>query len=460
MSLSVDLYLRLSLDITGEGAGVERQEKECRELVESKGWAVRHVFIDNDVSATTGRARPQFEALLRAKSPAIVVWHIDRLVRVSKDLERVIELGVNVYAVQSGHVDLSNPAGRAVARTVTAWATYEGEQKAVRQKAAAAQRARAGRPWWSSRPFGYERDGTLREDEALSLRLAYAAVLTDTPLTQVAAALNRAGHTTTRGGPWTGTSLRPVLLNARNAAIRVYGGEEIGPADWAPIIPEETYRAAVRYLSNPARHTGGGGRVPRNLLTGIARCGGCGGDVKVGSRGGRLGEPGHYGVYVCRSRSCVSHRQAWMDDYVSAQVIARLSQADAARALTNDDQGDIEGLRTEVVRLRGKLKELRVDYEDDVVTREEFRESTARLRERLREAEGALTSAGLGTPLEGLLGVSDLASAWDALHVERQRGVIETLLLRVELLPRGRGQSAMSKDHVRLEWQGRALHVA
>jgi len=116
------IYLRQSQDKAGEGAAVSRQLDACRALCHDKGWTVDAVLTDNDVSATTGRVRPGFEALLASNPKRIVVWHVDRLVRLSRDLERVIDLGVNVYAVKSGHVDLSNPAGRAVAKTITAWA--------------------------------------------------------------------------------------------------------------------------------------------------------------------------------------------------------------------------------------------------------------------------------------------------------------------------------------------------
>lgn len=134
---------------------------------------VGQVWVDNDLSATKANVvRPDFEAMIASKPQAIVCWHTDRLIRVTKDLERVIELGVNVHAVMAGHLDLSTPAGRAVARTVTAWATYEGEQKAERQKLANIQNARAGKPYTPGiRPFGYGDDHmTIIEEEAAAIR--------------------------------------------------------------------------------------------------------------------------------------------------------------------------------------------------------------------------------------------------------------------------------------------------
>src|SRR5450759_852733 len=93
------IYLRVSQDKTGEGLAVERQEAECRALAERNGWAIREVFTDNDISATTGKRRPGFEALLLSNPERVIVWHPDRLARLGKDLERVIGLGGNVHTV-------------------------------------------------------------------------------------------------------------------------------------------------------------------------------------------------------------------------------------------------------------------------------------------------------------------------------------------------------------------------
>jgi hypothetical protein len=34
------LYLRVSLDKSGEGLGIERQREDCRKLAEQRGWTV------------------------------------------------------------------------------------------------------------------------------------------------------------------------------------------------------------------------------------------------------------------------------------------------------------------------------------------------------------------------------------------------------------------------------------
>jgi DNA invertase Pin-like site-specific DNA recombinase len=51
------VYCRISDDRTGLKAGVGRQEEDCRAVAARKGWGIGEVYIDNDVSAWSGRIR-------------------------------------------------------------------------------------------------------------------------------------------------------------------------------------------------------------------------------------------------------------------------------------------------------------------------------------------------------------------------------------------------------------------
>ena len=59
------IYCRISDDREGAGLGVARQEADCRPLCERRGYsgdAIR-LYIDNDVSAYSGKRRPEYERL-------------------------------------------------------------------------------------------------------------------------------------------------------------------------------------------------------------------------------------------------------------------------------------------------------------------------------------------------------------------------------------------------------------
>ena len=89
------VYTRMSLDQSGAGLGVARQEVDCRALAEMRGWQVADVIIENDVSAAGKRARPGFDKLIKileaGQAKIVIAWALDRLTRNRRDTLRLIE---------------------------------------------------------------------------------------------------------------------------------------------------------------------------------------------------------------------------------------------------------------------------------------------------------------------------------------------------------------------------------
>src|SRR5215217_396901 len=96
MSLRAAIYARQSLDRTGEGMAVMRQLAECRDLAKRNGWKVAEEFVDNDVSASSRKPRPEWTRLLAdleaGRYDVLVCWHTDRLYRRLRDLVDVVEI--------------------------------------------------------------------------------------------------------------------------------------------------------------------------------------------------------------------------------------------------------------------------------------------------------------------------------------------------------------------------------
>lgn len=449
----VDLYARLSKDDQGTELGVDRQVREVTEqIIEPHGWRVRHVRIDNDLSATDPKVtRPAFEALLSTRPVVpIVCWHIDRLVRVSRDLERVIELDVNVHTLHAGHIDLSTPAGRAVARTVTAWSTYEGEIRNARQRAQQRQRAEAGRRWWSTRPFGFELDGTVRADEAAVLAQAYANVLSGVTLAGVARAWNEAGVPRPKGeGRWTSQHVGNMLRAPRNAAILTHNSVEAGRGDWQPVVDVDTYRATMRVLSDPGRRTGGG--AISSLATGLLVCGVCGGPARGATWKGR-GRTSE-AIYQCATARCVRANKAWLDLVLGEYVVNWLARP-ASAAVFEEDVTDVSELREEVTRLRERLEALGEDYAEGLITREAMRSGSVRLSERLERAEGALAQVHASQPLSALRGATDVRSQWEEMPLDHRRATLKALVDRIVLNRRPSGYRSHQVEDVEVHWRG------
>lgn len=441
----VAIYCRLSLDRTGEGLAVERQEAECRKLCDHNGWEVAHVIVDNSISATdTRKPRPGFEQLLTLDDiDAAVVWHVDRLARTPRDLERVIDRKLDVHAVQSSHLDLSNPSGRAVARTLVAWAQAEVEVKSSRQKAAREQHAAKGRPMWVHRPFGLELDGTLRHDEADLIRAGADALLNGATLAAVARDWNRAGVVTPKGNEWVSQTIRQLMLTPRIAGLSVYKGEVVGKGEWAPVIGEDTFHRLRRVLTAPERSSGGPGRPPSTLLSSIASCGLCGAPMAtVRHRSNRAGDRNStVRSYRCRKCGRCMTRQAWADGVTVRFMweflpLMREVWPDEQRAA----ETELAAMEAEIRALEDKLTGLAEDYADGLLTRGQMRVGTDRTRKRLDVKQRELARLHVPSDSWDWLPVDEEAffKEFDAMPLHEQRRLVEAFFDSIVMHHRGR----------------------
>jgi site-specific DNA recombinase len=73
------IYARISLDRTGAGLGIERQVDDCMALASGRGYVVEGIYKDNDISAYSGRVRPDYRKLLAVMEAGavdvVVAWH-------------------------------------------------------------------------------------------------------------------------------------------------------------------------------------------------------------------------------------------------------------------------------------------------------------------------------------------------------------------------------------------------
>ncbi|KAF2413870.1 hypothetical protein B1729_07755, partial [Microbacterium sp. B35-04] len=396
------IYTRISLDRTGEELGVARQEQECRTLAERLGLNVVQVHTDNDISATTGKLRPSFEAMLAAKPTAIIAWHQDRLLRLTRDLERVIALNVPVYTVTAGTLDLTTPAGRAVARTVAAWSTYEGEQKALRQVAANAQRASSG-VHAGRVGYGYRREGAavvLEDEQAATIRDAARQVLDGASLRSVCKLLGERGiETPGKAVTWTSQTLKQLLLRPSLAGLTVHRGQVVGrtPDDAPRVIDEDTHERLKALLTDPVRKTAPAGRAPKYLLGGIARCGRCGGVMvrAVGrmtrqANGTSKRQPPSY---VCSECYRVRRKQDLVDALVEGIVVGRLKMPDAAQLFNTGDPAALEQARATLAATDARLDNAADLYATGGIDAGQLARITERLRAERAQATAAVDAA-------------------------------------------------------------------
>src|SRR5690625_2993687 len=450
------VYTRQSLDRSGEGAAVDRQLQDSRELAQLRGWEIVAEYQDNDISAAGDKQRPGFEASLSAikngYANALIAWNLDRLTRNRRDTVRLIEISQEANAliavVRGSDLDMSTPAGRMTADLLAAVARNEIEVKSDRHRRSNEQAAHAGKPpRGGRRAFGYTLDGlTVVENEAAAIRDGYTKLLAGASLSAIAKTWNSAGFPTTAGGVWNGPNVRLVLKNPRYAALRRYRGEIVGPGKWPAIIDEETYQAALAVFADPTRNKVTD-RSIKWLLTQIAKCGRCGGPMATAHTQHKQR------TYKCVQYSELSVRADRIDHYVVELVVARLSQPDVADLLTPSPHVDLPGLRHQANVLRARMEEAAQLFAEGTITGAQLSRINADVSARLGDTTKKLADAGSQDVLARFVDAEDVRGVWKNLHVLTQREIVKTLFESITLLSPGKGNRKFDPKNVVVEWK-------
>lgn len=454
------VYVRISEDHR-DGAGVARQEKECRELADRLGWTVIEVFEDNDISASsfTRKQRTAYQNMVEAITTghinAVISWHSDRMFRRVDEHEHYIQLSqrhnVHNAAVRVGAIDYDTPSGRFNARMAVNMSSYESEHKADRLRSLHRDIARNGGFHGGIRCFGYEPDGlTVREPEAHEIRRVADAILGGQSLRSLAKELNGRGIKTVTGkGPWTSSHLRKMIMRPRLAGLRVHDDKQKGPqqypAAWPPILARETWEAITALLADPGRNTnstGVRGPIPTTLGTGIYVCGVCQQPRMrraMGSDGRRVYRCGNY--LDGNGGSHVTRVAEPLDEYVTGALLQKLSAPGMIEALCNvidTDDTDLGALRQERDNIRTELRGLAAKCNAGDIDDEQLAIASRRRRVRDNEITATLKAAVTRSPVHVLLGATSIEHVWDDVLTLGQRRAILAEVLTVTVLP-GRG---------------------
>jgi hypothetical protein len=219
-----------------------------------------------------------------------------------------------------------------------------------------------------------------------------------------------------KGAPWSAEALRGIILRARNAGMRELRGN-LTAGDWPAIVDRDSWEAAKAVLEDPARRTSPGNR-PTMLLSGIAVCGGCGGQIHSG--GMRRGVP----IYRC-GRGDIVRKAPDIDEVVEAYVLAVLRREGVGVSAPAEPSSD----RARADAVRVKLERLEDKYADEDMTRAAYLRNRDRLAAQLLELER-------GAILQRVPGPADdvTAESWSTLSLERRRAVVD-FFCEVRLAP-------------------------
>ena len=443
------IYLRQSLDATGEGLAIDRQREDCRRIVDQRGWQLAGEYVDNSISASDSRkARPGYNALVEAYKAggfdALVCWDLDRLTRQPRQLEDWIDYATDpglILVTANGEADLSTDGGRMFARIKASVARHEVERKAARQRRAALQRSEHGKPPMGVRLTGYTTKGEVVEREASIVRELFARFAAGDSLKGLARWLQDSGVPTRHGGQWNPSSVRDILTNPRYAGRAIYQGKITGGnGTWKALVDPTEFDLVQARLDDPRRRTQVG-TDRKHLGSGLYLCGVCGARVRAFS-GGR---------YRC-PHGCVSRSQRPVDNFVRAVIRARLARPDLAELLAREEDPETRKLAGEVNRLRGRLVQFEDDYDTGRIDGRRFAIATEKARAALATAEAALARGSASRGAAVMLRSADPVATFDAAPLMLQRAAVDALVT-VRLQPTPRGRNIFDPETVKIDWK-------
>ena len=444
---------------------VGRQLEDCRALAGQRGWRVVEEYVDQDLSAYSGKTRPEYKRLLSdlgsGDLDAVVVWHVDRLHRQPRELEEFLDVwdaaGLTDLATVTGPIDLATHDGRFTARILGAVSKKESDDKSRRvrrkhQEIAAAGRVSGG----GSRPFGYEPGGLLlRPDEAAVIRDCARRVLGGDSLRAVCADLTVRKVPTVSGGQWKTQTLRRVLLSGRISGQRDHYGRIVGPAVWPAIItPAETERLRAK-LTDPARRTNKSAR--RYLLARLLRCGLCGATLVARPRADGTRR------YVCATgpnfSGCgkITIVADSLEALVVESVLYRFDSPELAATLDGQQQTDAQGVewQREAERAQGQLEELARAHGEELIGLQEWLAARTPIEQRLQTARRKLAGLNRNAALAEYIGDgSKLRSDWPELTLTRQAAIVTAVLDHVIVNPGRQGLNRLDPSRVTPVWRG------
>lgn len=457
------VYARISSD-DGSALGVARQVEDCRRLAVEQGWEVVEEYVDNDVSAYSGKKRPAYERMLTDLADgfldAVVVYHIDRLTRRPVELEQFVDVVTaakvrHVRFVSGGDLDVGNGDGLLVARLLAAVAASESATKSRRVLRKMDEVAAAGLPHGGAhRPFGYEDDKiTVRPAEAQVIRQMVARYLAGDSLKSLANWLDDEGIRTVKGGPWRSPTVRGLLRSGRIAGLRERRGEVVGPAVWEPII---TVAERDKVLAKMEAAATKGRRTPRRyLLTGLCRCGRCGNKLFSAARQGSR-------RYVCQTGldhgGCgkIMVTAQPVEELITDAVLYRLDTPELAAALAGRaaDNGAATELSAELADDRARLDELAAMYADKAISSREWLTARRPIEDRIEATNRSLSRLTRSDALSGLVGNGgELRSRWADLNLTRQAAIVAAVVDHVVIGPGTSGVQRLDPARVTPVWR-------
>lgn len=450
---SAAIYLRISRDFKGDGLAIDRQREACMKILEQRGWALAKEYVDESISAYARDVkRPGYARLVSdyelGHFTAIVCYDLDRLTRQPRQLEDWIDASEDhglQLVTANGEADLSTDGGRMYARIKSSVARAESERKGARQRAAAEQRAKLGKPPLGVRLTGYDTHGNLIPDEAAIIKEIFARFLRGESLRGIARILTVQGTPTRKGGTrWNPSTIQGILRNPRYAGHGKYYDEVLkSVANWPAIVSPADFDLAQIRLDDPARKLNRTGTDRKYLGSGLFLCGVC--KESVSSFSGLR--------YSCKTGHG-TRSIGPIDELVIETIAAYLQQA-RLTPIPPMNSAHARELEAQALRARERLVTIQNDYDEGLIDGRRFKAANDRAEAELALIDRERANLFNSEAAVKILTNSDPVELFRNATLMEKRAIIDALL-EVHIFPGKQGVKSFDPESVAIKWKGSA----
>lgn len=340
------IYARYSSSNQTEQS-IEGQVRVCSEYAKAKGLTIVGEYIDRAISGRTDN-RPDFQRLMQDSGKhmfeAVIVYRTDRFARNKYDSaiykRHLRKCNVELhYAAE--HIP-EGPEGIILESLMEGLAEYYSAELSQKIRRGIRESALKGKATGGNIALGYkigpDKSFIVDEKEAEAVRMIFDMFVRQKPNSEICRYLNDLGIKTSRGNPFTKSSIPRIIQNEKY--IGVYKCGDIRIEDAVPaIVSKEVFAMAQK--ENARRRTSKQAALPRAeyLLSGKLFCGHCKKKMTGVSGTGRRG--GKFYYYYCptaRSKKGCDKKHVpkdWLEDLVVAETLDHILRPDALKYIAN-----------------------------------------------------------------------------------------------------------------------------
>ena len=434
------LYTRVStIEQSEEGYSIDEQERLLMSWAEKNNYEVYKCYSDRGISGKDIKNRPALKELLKdaeeKKFDMVISWKINRISRKLADVLKIVDILEKndiTFKSYSEPFETDTPAGKMQFQMMALIGEFDRGTIAQNVKMGMCAKAKAGE-WCGGRVLGYDlipvenQEGakrrktklTINEIEARSVRLIFNEYSNGKGYKAITNQLNKLGYKTKKGNDFSVGSIREILTNpvyigkvrynvrqnwSEKRRRNINANPIITDGVHEPIIDEVLWDKVQAIMESkkgkPSRIYDG--EYP---LTGILRCPKCGAGMVISRTTNKLADGtkkriAYYccgawknkGTSVCNSNTI---RVDKANEYVFNKISELLSNEKMVKSIVNNinkerhkkinpAKKELERIDKELEKIDRKKTKLFEAYEEEVISKEEFKERKDELNKRAK----------------------------------------------------------------------------